>query len=180
MGTRKVSEAVSENVSKKMEYIRFYSSIFPEEVLVTYLEGAYQSDASLKEKLNSVYGEIDSFAGYALFDREGKQKYASRTAYGQQVLDKDMIPTSVENEKKPVWEGLAVDNSRKDGRTQPALVHVLYHMGESGREVAGYMVFYLNMTHFYDLRPNVGHEFTITGPEERIFTIHPISYASED
>lgn len=163
-----VSEAVSENVSKKMEYIRFYSSIFPEEVLVTYLEGAYQSDASLKEKLNSVYGEIDSFAGYALFDREGKQKYASRTAYGQQVLDKDMIPTSVENEKKLVWEGLAVDNSRKDGRTQPALVHVLYHMGESGREVAGYMVFYLNMTHFYDLRPNVGHEFTITGPEERI------------
>ena len=61
-----------------------------------------------------------------------------------------------------------MDNSRKDGRTQPALVHVLYHMGESGREVAGYMVFYLNMTHFYDLRPNVGHEFTITGPEERI------------
>lgn len=162
-----VSEAVSENVQKKMEYIHFYSSIFPEDQLASYLDGDYQTDVSLKEKLNSVYAEADVFSGYALFDETGKPVYTSRQAYSQQYLSVD-LPPRLESEKKVPWEAMVVDNSRNDGVEQPALIQTIYRNEENDRELLGCFVLYMNMTQFYELRPNVGHEFAITGPEGQI------------
>ena len=167
----KVSASISESVRDKMEYTLLASSLFPERQIADYIEGTYKVGSILKTKLDTVFAEEAVFSHYAIFDSSRREIYNSRTTVAQEPLILNQARREGQ-ERRSVM--MAVDNTAAGAGLLPAIVYRVERRGSEGEEdpgnasPAGYFALYLNMTRFYELRPDIGHEFFLTGPQGQI------------
>ncbi len=159
----KVSLSTAESVRDRMDYTTLVSSLYPEKQIADYIEGEYKVDSILKTRIDTVFAEGGLFSHYAIFDQSRREIYNSRTV----VASEPLILNRTEGEKRRNVT-MAVDNTRSGSGLLPAIVYRVERHTEEESEPVGYFVLYLNMARFYELRPDIGHEFFLTGPDGQI------------
>ncbi len=162
-----VSSAVSENVRDLMNSTILYSELYPEEQIAGFIRSTYKTTTILKTKLDTIYAESDMFTHFALFDEDRNEIYNTKTVYAYDPLNLDTVGR---RQRTNGWYYvmMTVDNTEGAGHLLPAIVYPIYEEELGGRTLVGYFALYLNMTNFYDLRPDIGHEFIITGPHNEV------------
>ncbi|MBR5743480.1 MAG: histidine kinase, partial [Clostridia bacterium] len=179
---KKVSASVSESVRDRMEHTLLLSALFPENQIADYIQGSYRVNSILKTKLDTVFSEGGTFSHYAIFDSSRREIYNSRTVSFSDPLILLADRASADGRR---YVMMAVDNAR--GGQLPAIVYRVTGQsgaGEEGeeesRETVGYFALYLNMNRFYELRPDIGHEFFLTGPQGEILISSVSEGVAED
>ena len=160
---KKVSVSTAETVRDRVRYTCLVSELFPEKQIADYIEGDYRIDSFLKTRIDTVFAEGGIFSHYAIFDSSRREIYNSRTA----VASEPLILNQARGEgvdRQSVM--MAVDNTHSGSGLLPAIVYRVERQEEEEPEEEdpiGYFALYLNMTRFYELRPDIGHEFFLTG-----------------
>ena len=164
----KVSASTAESVRDRMDYTILVSALFPEKQIADYIEGDYKVDSILKTRIDTVFAEGGVFSHYAIFDASRQEIYNSRTTVATDLLILNQARREGEDRRSVM---MAVDNTHSGSGLLPAIVYQVEREGEEeekGSELLGYFALYLNMTRFYELRPDIGHEFFLTGPSGEI------------